>query len=97
MVKNMKNMLNILYGDLHFQGKIDFIIVPLKVLYIIYSIPFLVFAFLLVARSFGTFGSPKNEKFGIVKKMLLHIADIFWSFVFWGIIINVRLGNYSTK
>ena len=48
-------------------------------------------------RSFGAFGSPKNEKFGIVQRILIHFTDTFWSFVFWGIILNVIFGNYNTK
>ncbi|MCX7920970.1 MAG: hypothetical protein N3B21_02945 [Clostridia bacterium] len=93
----MINMLKALYGTLKFERKADYFIMPLKVLYIIYSIPFLVFAFLLMLRSFGAFGSPKNERIGIIKKVLLHFADVFWSFVLWGIIINAILGNYDTN
>lgn len=91
----MKNMFEVLYGNLKIKKNTDYFVVPLRVLYILYSIPFLVFAFLLMARSFGAIGSPKNEKVGIIKKILLHIADIFWSFVLWGIVINLILGNYS--
>lgn len=91
----MKNMLNVLYGNLYFKKKSDYVIIPFKIVYIIYSLPFLAFAFLLMTRSFGAFGSMKNEKVGIIKKMLLHLADIFWSFVFWGIIINAFLGTYN--
>jgi len=87
----VKNMLSVLYGNLHFRKKADFIILPLKVLYIIYSIPFLLFSFLLMVRSFGAFGSPENEKIGIIKKTLLHIADLFLSYCLWISIFNILI------
>lgn len=90
----MSKIFKVLYGDFKFRKKIDYITVPLKVLYIIYSIPFLLFAVLLMLRSFGAFGSSTDEKFGLVKKILFHFADIFWSFIFWGIIVNLIYGNY---
>ncbi|MCX7921367.1 MAG: hypothetical protein N3B21_05000 [Clostridia bacterium] len=85
----MKNMLKILYGSLRFRKKADYIIIPLKVIYIIYSIPFLIFAFLLFIRSFGGFGSPQNEKIGMVKRILLHFSAIFWSYCLWIAILSI--------
>jgi hypothetical protein len=41
----------------------------------------------------GAFGSPPDEKIGIMKKIFLHIDNIFLSFVFWGLIINVIQGK----
>lgn len=85
----MKNMLRVLFGNLKFLNKTDYIAVPLKMIYIIYSLPFLLISFVMMARSAGAFGSPDDEKFGIVKTVLLHISNIFLSFVLWEFLINV--------
>lgn len=84
----MKRVFKILYGDLNIRKKSDYIIVPLKVLYLIFSIPFLIIILGLFLRSFGTIGTSKNEKFGVVKKILFHFADVFWSFALWGVLIS---------
>ncbi|OPX41869.1 hypothetical protein CLHUN_42600 [Ruminiclostridium hungatei] len=93
----MKNMLNILFGNLNIKKQTDYIIVPIKVLYIIYSIPFLMFALLLAARSFGAFGSSKSEKIGIIKKILLHFANIFWSYCLWVVILSILEEKLNIK
>ncbi len=82
-------MLNILFGNLNIKKQTNYIIVPMKVLYIIYSIPFLIFALILDLRSLGAFGSCKNEKIGIIKKILLHFANIFWSYCLWIVILSI--------
>ena len=84
----MENIIKVLFGSLKYRTKLDYIFIPLKCIYIIYSLPLLALAFLLYLRSSGAFGSPKNEKFGIIKKILFHLSNIFFSFVFWGLIIN---------
>lgn len=88
----MRNMLKALYGNLCFIKKSDYIVVPLKVLYIIYSLPFLLFSYLLAIRSFGGLESSEDEKVGIIKKAFLHFAAIFFSFILWGLLINALLG-----
>lgn len=89
----LKNLLNTLYGNLRFRYRSDYITVPLKLAYIVFSIPFLLFALGLWARSLGAIGSPEEEKIGVVKVIFLHIADIFWSSAFWVISINLFLGR----
>lgn len=93
----MKSILKILYGNLNIRKKTDYVIVPLKVLYIVYSIPFLVFAFLLLVRSFGAFGSAKDEKFSNVKKILLHFADVFLSYCLWIAIFGILEDTLGLK
>ena len=88
-------MLDVLYGRLKIQRKVDIILLPIKIIYFLYTIPFLVFALLLFIRTLGVFGNSSKERFGIVKKILLHFTAIFLSFIFWGIIINVILGKYK--
>ncbi len=90
-------MLNILFGNLNINKQTDYIIVPMKVLYIIYSIPFLIFALLLASRSLGAFGSSKNEKLGIIKKILLHFANIFWSYCLWIVILSILEEKLNIK
>mgnify|MGYP001079307878 CR=1 FL=1 len=92
-------MLSVLFGNykqnLRFTNKIDFLVVPFKARYINYTLAFLIFTFLFYLRSLGAFGNPLNERFDIIKKILLHLSAIFLSFIFWGIIVNVFLGTYN--
>jgi hypothetical protein len=90
-------MFNVLFGNFRIQRKTDYFVLPLKILYIVYNIPFLLFAFLLFLRSFGAFGNGKNEKFGIVKKVLLHFTAIVSSFFFWIIILSVLEDKLNFK
>lgn len=87
-------MLKVLYGNLKIQNKFDFLILPFKILYMVYTLPFLIFALLSYIRTLGAFGNPVKEKFGVVKKILLHFSAIFLSFIFWGVIINIINGKY---
>jgi hypothetical protein len=81
-------MLKVLYGSLSIKSKSDlFILIP-KLIYIIYTLPFLVFAFLLALRSLGGFGNPLKEEFGITKKILLHFAAVVISFGIWIIVLG---------
>lgn len=86
-------MLKTLYGNLRYEKKTDLLLLPIKYLYIIYTIPFLIFVLLLTIRSFGAFGNPLKEESGIVKSILLHVATIFISFVIWGILWAIFINN----
>jgi hypothetical protein len=82
-------MLKVLFGSLKINRGIDYAILPLKIVYIVYTTPFLIFAFLMNVRSFGAFSSSSKEKFGIVKKILLHLSAIFLSFGMWIVILSI--------
>ena len=81
-------MVKLLYGDLAIKERIDRILVPLKIIYIIYTIPFLLMTAIMFIRGLGAFKGPANEKIGKIKRVLLHCAAIFWSFCLWVIILS---------
>src|SRR3989339_2290560 len=83
------HMLQVLYGNLKIHKKMDYLILPLKILYIIYTAPFLLFVFLMYIRTLGAFGNPSKEKFGVMKKIFLHLAGISISFGLWIIILGI--------
>ena len=85
----MRKICKLLFGDINIKDKGDYIVVPLKVVYIIYSIPFLLFVIMAFVRTMGAFKNPNDEKIGIVKRVLFHIANIFISLVFWDLIITI--------
>ena len=82
-------MLRILYGDLKINKKTDFVILMFKVIYMIYTAPFLVFVFLMYLKTLGAFGDPLKEKFGTIKKTMLHFSAIAVSTCIWIIILGI--------
>lgn len=89
-------MFNVLFGEFKIKRHSDYFVVPMKILYFIYNIPFVIFAFLLSLRSFGAF-TCKDEKFGIVKIILFHFAAIVTSFFFWIILLVVLEDKFNFK
>lgn len=86
---NEKIMIKALYGNLKINRKIDALIFPIKLLYILYTIPYLIFALLLSIRSLGALGNPLKEEFGLKKKILLHFGAIVMSFIGWVFILAI--------
>ncbi len=82
-------MLRILYGDMKMNKKTDFAILMFKVIYIIYTAPFLMFVFLMCLKTLGAFGNPLKEKFGIIKKIMLHFSAIAISTCIWIIVLGI--------
>ncbi|TYQ13256.1 UNVERIFIED_CONTAM: hypothetical protein Cloal_4322 [Acetivibrio alkalicellulosi] len=76
-------MLRALYGRLTIKNKIDYLIVGLKILYIIYTIPFLMFAAGLYVITLSFDENPFKENMGFVKTILLHFSAVFWSAILW--------------
>ncbi len=88
-------MLESMYGSLKIKNKIDIFLFPIKIIYMVYTIPFLLFVLLMQIRTLGAFGNAFKEKVGKVKALLIHFSAIFLSFIFWGVIINFILGKYN--
>ncbi len=84
-------MFKTLYGNLKYSRKSDLIFLPIKYLYLLYTVPFLVFAFMLSVRSVGVFGNPTTEEMGIVKAILLHMSAVVISFAIWGTLWSIFL------
>jgi uncharacterized membrane protein YccF (DUF307 family) len=72
-----------LYGNLRINSKKGIYLFPLKVLYIILTLPFLVFSLLLAIKSLGAFGNPLKEKIGFKKKIILHVTANVVSVFIW--------------
>ena len=66
------------------------VVAILKIVYLMLVLPFIIFAGGMALKS--GFGSGK-ERAGVIKKMLVHLAALFWSFFFWKIIISVVVEN----
>ena len=90
-------MLQALYGNLRLRKKTDYVLLPLKFIYIAYTAPFLLFAFLMAIRTLGAFGNPLKEKFGLVKKILLHFAAIGMSSCLWVLILGILEETLNIK
>ena len=71
-------MIKALYGNLKVSKKSDWIILPFKVVYIIYTLPYLIIVGLAYFRTPGLFQNPLKEKFGFLKKILLHFSAIIY-------------------
>lgn len=85
-------MIYLLFGDLKYQNKIDILKLPLKYLYMVYTLPTLVFIFLLGMRGAGALGVPEKNGIGIVKLLLFRFSVFVLSFGLWigiyGIIVR---------
>lgn len=90
-------MLKVLYGRLEMNKKSDWLMLSLKLLYMLYTLPFLIFIFLFYIRSIGAFGNPLKEEFGIVKKVLLHFSAIVLSFGLWMAILSIMENAFNIK
>jgi hypothetical protein len=90
-------MLRALYGSFKIVKKTDYLKLLFKIVYIIYTSPFLLFALLLYARSFGAFNNSPDEKFGKIKIFLLHFSAIAFSFGIWIILSAVLEDNFGIK
>ncbi len=58
----------------------------LKILYLIYLLPFILFA---IGMAFKSGAGSGNQKSGIIKKILVHFSAIFMALCFWIIIIQI--------
>lgn len=76
-------MIKVLYGNLKYQNKFDFLILPFKYLYVLYTLPTLFFIFMLAIRSGGVFGNPLNEEFGDIKAIVFRLSVLILSFALW--------------
>lgn len=54
-------MLKALYGDFKIKRKIDVIILPCKIIYLVYTLPFVAFALVAFITRFGAGGNPLKE------------------------------------
>jgi hypothetical protein len=90
-------MLKVLYGSFEINSKIDYIKLPFKIIYIIYTAPFLLFTFLMYIRSLGAFGNPLKEKYGTAKIIMVHFAAIAFSFGMWVLLLSVLESNFDIK
>ena len=88
-------MLKVLFGSFKITSKFDYVLIPLKVLYLLYNVPFLLVALLMTIRSLGAFGNPLKEEFGLIKKILLHFSAIVTSFFFWIMHIAILKDKYG--
>lgn len=76
-------MFKILYGNWRFSTIIEKVLFPFKIIYFIYTLPFLLFSVLLYLRTFGVFSASPNEKFSLPKILALHMAAVVISFGLW--------------
>jgi hypothetical protein len=76
-------MLKALYGSLKIKKNVDYVFVSLKILYIIYTVPFLIFALCTYIYTLSFHENPFKQEIGVIKRILLHISAIFWSFVIY--------------
>lgn len=93
-------MLKALYGNLKIKNKFSWIMIPFKIIYMAYTLPFLIIIVLASFRSLGAFGNPLKEEFGFVKRILLHFSAIVISMFGWICIlialhIEVRLHLFT--
>ncbi len=88
-------MFKVLYGNLRYRRPLDIFILPIKYIWVVYTLPTIVFVFLLTFRSGGAFGNPIIEEFGTIKKVLFRCSVVFISFVVWGIIFSIVNDNIS--
>lgn len=54
---------------------------PLKIIYVLYTLPFLALALVLYIKGMGAFGRDNNV--GIIKKVLFHLLGILLSYLIW--------------
>ena len=76
-------MIKALYGTFKLKKISDYFILPFKVIYLLYTFPFLIFLVLASIRGAGAFGNLSKKKLGVMEKILLHFAAIVISFLAW--------------
>lgn len=77
------NMLKALYGSFKIKDKKDWLILPVRIVYLIYTLPFLLVVLILYARGIGAFKDPYKGKTNKRKMIGLHFSFIIMSFFIW--------------
>lgn len=93
----MKEILKVLRIDLDIKNENRLYLKFVKILYVIYTLPFVMFSYGLSLRSLGAFENANSDKISSFDRVMIHFLAIFLSYLLWFFIFALIEGATGFK
>ena len=83
-----------LYGEFKIRKNFDYFIMPLKILYMIFTFPFIIVVILLCVLLMGYDSScPYQGQMSLLRKVVMHFSAVFVSLIIYLVVLSAILGH----